>query len=189
KITKDITGKLSNIKADEYFYRRLPSDREIQNLISVIDQYSKNPLGDKLSLLLMLFMGFRGAEVMNLRWEDINFSTKTISIVDTKGMDAVLPIPSKVYKLLTLYKSDATDNEYVFENNQRNNTQYLRLMFELYKLIAGWNYGSGIHIFRHLYVTRLIKHCPAHIIKSLTRHISNDTVAKYVHLEDKYVKS
>lgn len=189
KITRDITAKLANIKADEYFYRRLPSDLEIQNLILVIDKYSINPLGDKLSLLLMILMGFRGSEVMNLRWEDINFSTKTISIIDTKGIDAVLPIPSKVYDLLILYKSNSADNKYLFLNTSKFSTEDLRLTFELYQLIAGWDYGGGLHIFRHLYVTRLIKHCPAQVIKGLTRHISNDTVAKYVHLEDKYVKN
>lgn len=189
KIVRDITADLTNIKADEYIFRRLPSDGEIEQLIEVIDRYSHNVQVDKIALFLMIFMGFRGIEVAKLRWEDINFSTKTVSINETKGMDAVLPIPLKLYDLLVLYKSSQNQFKYLFCDNPNSFTGHLRIMFDIYKLIARWDYGGGIHLFRHLYVTRLIKHCPPEIVKSLTRHISDDTVAKYVHLEDEFVKS
>lgn len=188
KIVRDITNNITNIKADEYIFRRLPTDEELQQLIYVIEKYSENPLIDKIALLLMIFMGFRGCEVAKLRWKDINFSTKTVSITDTKGMDAVLPIPTKICKLLVLYKNRPSQYKYLFCDNPKSFTEQLRVIFDIYKLIADWDYGGGIHLFRHVYVTRLIKHCPPQIIKSLTRHISDDTVAKYVHLEDKYIK-
>ncbi|KPL57827.1 tyrosine-type recombinase/integrase [Rossellomorea vietnamensis] len=188
KIVKEVTTKLTNIETDEYFYRRLPSDKEIQDLINTIGCYSSDPVGDKLALSLMILMGFRGCEVARLSWEDINFSTKSISITDTKGMDAILPIPSKVYALLIEYKR-SNEKKYIFCADPRMFLQDLRLLFNTYQLIAGWDYGGGLHLFRHIFVTRLIMHCPPQIIKSLTRHISDDTVAKYVHLERKFVKN
>ncbi|TYS12992.1 site-specific integrase [Rossellomorea vietnamensis] len=188
KIVKEVTSNLTNIEADEFFYRQLPSDNEIQDLIYTIGLYSTDPIEDKLALSLMMLMGFRGCEVASLEWKDINLSTRSISITDTKGMDAVLPIPSKVYDLLVLYKS-SSDKRYVFCNKPSNFLNDLRLVFNSYQLIAGWDYGGGLHLFRHIYVTRLVIHCPPQIIKSLTRHISDDTVAKYVHLERKFVKN
>jgi integrase/recombinase XerD len=189
KIVRDITADLTNIKADEYIFRRLPLDEEIEQLIDVIHRYSQNVLVDKIALFLMIFMGFRGIEVSKLRWEDINFSTRTVSINETKGMDAVLPIPLKLYDLLVLYKSSPNQFEYLFCDYPNSFTQHLRTIFDIYKLIARWDYGGGLHLFRHLYVTRLIKHCPPEIVKSLTRHISDDTVAKYIHLEDEFIKN
>ncbi|WP_227936418.1 tyrosine-type recombinase/integrase [Alkalihalobacillus deserti] len=189
KIVKDVTTYLTNIKADDYFYRRLPTDEEIQEFVNVIDKYSSNPTGDKLALSLMILLGFRGCEVASLSWEDINFSTRSISITDTKGMDAILPIPSKVYELLILYKKSAGNNKYIFCDKPKSFTAELRRLFNTYQFIAGWDYGGGLHLFRHIYVTRLIMHCPPQIVKSLTRHISDDTVAKYVHLERKFVKN
>lgn len=188
KIVRDVTNNITNIKADDYIFRRLPTDEELQQLIYVIEKYSKDQLIDKIALLLMILMGFRGCEVAKLRWEDINFSTKTVAITDTKGMDAVLPIPTIISELLALYKNRPSQYKYLFCDNPNSYTQQLRVIFDIYKLIAGWDYGGGLHLFRHVYVTRLIKHCPPHIIKSLTRHISDDTVAKYVHLETEYIK-
>jgi integrase/recombinase XerD len=189
KIVKDVTTNLTNIEADEYFYRHLPSDKEVQELINAIEWYSSNPISDKLALTLMLLMGFRGCEVASLSWGDINFSTRTISITDTKGMDAILPIPTKVYELLILHKRSSSVKKYLFCENPKLFIPELRLLFNTYQLIAGWDYGGGLHIFRHVFVTRLIMHCPSQIVKSLTRHISDDTVAKYVHLERKFVKN
>jgi integrase/recombinase XerD len=188
KIVKDITGSLTNIEADEYFYRQLPSDKEIQEFVNAIEQYSSNPIGDKLALSLMILMGFRGCEVASLSWEDINLSTRSISITDTKGMDAILPMPTKVYELLILHKRSSSYKKYLFCDNPKLFIPDLRLLFNTYQLIAGWDYGGGLHLFRHVFVTRLILHCPPQIVKSLTRHISDDTVAKYVHLERKFVK-
>ncbi|WP_337194033.1 tyrosine-type recombinase/integrase [Pontibacillus yanchengensis] len=189
KIVRDVTRNLTNIKADEYFYRRLPPDEEIQELINAIEHYSSNPIGDKLALSLMLLMGFRGCEVASLSWKDINLSTRSISITDTKGMDAILPIPTKVYDLLILYQRKSSDKKHIFCDNPKSFTPELRLLFDSYQLIAGWDYGGGLHLYRHLFVTRLIMHCPQQIVKSLTRHISDDTVAKYVHFERKFVKN
>ncbi|MED4019194.1 site-specific integrase [Sutcliffiella cohnii] len=189
KILNDVTTYLTNINADEYFYRQLPSDKEIQKLVNAIEQYSSDPMGDKLALSLMILMGFRGCEVASLRWADINFSTRSISITDTKGMDAVLPIPSKIYDLLILYQRSSGDKKYIFCDNPKAFIYGFRLLFDTYQLIAGWDYGGGLHLFRHIFVTRLIMHCPPRIVKSLTRHISDDTVAKYVHLERKFVKN
>jgi integrase/recombinase XerD len=189
KIVKDVTTSLTNIEADEYFYRQLPSDYEVQELFKAIERYSNNPIGDKLALSLMILMGFRGCEVASLSWEDINFSTRSISITDTKGMDAILPLPTKVYELLILHKSSSSNKKYLFCDNPKLFISELRLLFNAYQLIAGWDYGGGLHLFRHVFVTRLIMHCPPQIVKSLTRHISDDTVAKYVHLERKFVKN
>jgi integrase/recombinase XerD len=189
KIVKDVTTNLTNIQADEHFYRQLPSDSEIHELIDAIECYSNNPIGDKLALSLMILMGFRGCEVASLSWEDINFSTRSISITDTKGMDAILPIPTKVYELLVQHKRSSGNKKYLLCDNPKLFIRELRLLFNTYQLIAGWDYGGGLHLFRHIFVTRLILHCPPQIIKSLTRHISDDTVAKYVHLERQFVKN
>ncbi|MFC0525757.1 tyrosine-type recombinase/integrase [Pontibacillus salicampi] len=120
KIVRDVTNNLTNIKADEYFYRRLPSDYEIQELINAIEQYSSNPLRDKLALSLMILMGLRGCEVASLSWGDVNLSTRSISITDTKGMDAVLPIPTKVYDLLILYQRKPCDKKFIFCDNPKS---------------------------------------------------------------------
>ncbi len=68
-------------------------------------------------LILLIFTGLRRQEAATLKWNQIDFKQKTLTIVDTKNHDShTLPLSDYLYDLLTQRKNIAT-TEYVFPSS------------------------------------------------------------------------
>jgi integrase len=85
---------------------------------------SKNP-DLMLAVLLALSTGARQAEVMNLRWKQIDLKAKTALLVDTKNNERrTLPIVGEAHDLLTLRsKVRRIDDDRVFPAGSRAKTK------------------------------------------------------------------
>lgn len=58
--------------------------------------------------------GMRKSEILNLRWENIDFEYRFIELLETKsGKSRKIPIPETLWKILNDQK---IDNEYIFTN-------------------------------------------------------------------------
>ncbi|MGJ9458517.1 tyrosine-type recombinase/integrase [Oceanobacillus sp. CF4.6] len=186
RISSDIASNINKIKTDDYKFRSIPKVSEIKNLLIVIYMYSDEPKKEILAFSLMLFMGFRGIEVANLKWEDINMGNKTVVINESKKNSSMLPIPSQIYRQLK--EINTKDFGYVFEANPMKFKDKLFRSYKVYALISGWNYEGGLHLLRHTFITNVTKYSPLPLIKDLTRHKSGHMPSRYIHLERQYVK-
>ena len=66
-------------------------------------------------MLVLLFCGFRREEAMKLKWSDIDFKEKTITVTDTKnGKPHTLPLSNYLYKLLEDRKNNFYEKDFVF---------------------------------------------------------------------------
>lgn len=188
-IPSDIAENIANIQAEDYFYRDLPTNDEIIKLFKIIRTYSNEPLDDLLSFALMAFLGFRCCELVGLKWENINEEIRTLSL-KSKGKNKFhkLPIPDIVLSLLKQYPR-SVKNGYVFKSTKMKQDSLQISIFKkfaLYKEMAGWKYQSGVHMFRHWYVTTLAsKNIELGDLRTLTRHDATATTSKYLHFKDK----
>jgi integrase len=67
---------------------------------------------------LILFTGLRRLEAAKLRWENVNFTAKTITITDTKNNDPLeLPMSNFLHDLFKRRKETAGENEWVFQGD------------------------------------------------------------------------
>jgi integrase len=65
-------------------------------------------------LLLLLFTGLRRSEAMGLRWENVDFAERTLTIPDTKNREPhTLPLSAYLVELLTA-RAEQADSPYVF---------------------------------------------------------------------------
>jgi integrase len=66
-------------------------------------------------MLLLIFCGFRREEAAKLKWSDIDFKDKTITVTETKnGKPHTLPLSEFTFKLLDERKKNCYENDFVF---------------------------------------------------------------------------
>ena len=90
---------------------------EEKNRFLIACQSSSNPhLYPIVSIALLT--GMRFGEIVNLRWEDIDYKNKTITLEETKkGKKRILPLTSAVEKILSLSDQIDIATKLVFKPN------------------------------------------------------------------------
>ena len=84
------------------------TSQEISKLISFIDTNSKIGKRNYAMLLLAAVLGFRASDIVNLKFNDINWNNKVISIKQQKtGKDLIQPFPDEVFFALLDYLKNA----------------------------------------------------------------------------------
>lgn len=131
--------------------------------------------------------GLRENEILQLRWQNVDFSSKTITIENQKnGEKSFLPVSSNVIDLLAGWKAGNGNGEFVF-TNPKTGKPYTRVdngfrrackraeiedfrFHDLRHHFASWLAMSGVDLFR---------------LKELMRHKKIDMTLRYAHLSDK----
>ena len=139
-------------------------------------------------VVVALSTGMRKSEILNLRWQDIDFKRSRIIIEDTKnGERRGVPLVGRARELVFKLSQSGTVQKFVFTGP--NNTRFhdLKIAWE------GAIKRSGISDFRF----HDLRHCTAsylamngatsHEIAEVLGHKSLDMVKRYAHLCDSHV--
>lgn len=130
-------------------------------------------------LLLVVFMGLRKSEAINLRWEHVDLTIGTIRLFDTKnGTDVTLPMSTFVWSLLCERHVGAT-TPWVFPS--RSPHKPFSAAFSMYEDVCR-SYGHfSIHDLRRTFAT-FADECDLknQVIKALLNHISGDVTEGYI---------
>lgn len=112
---------LKNDPLEEPPYKGNPLIRDEESLYKGNDLYKGLPICMRIEnmtadyLLLLLFTGLRSSEGKELKWSNVDFDEKTLTIPDTKNHEThVLPMSDFLYGLLKGREAAATYSEYVF---------------------------------------------------------------------------
>ncbi|PIN78270.1 integrase [Candidatus Woesearchaeota archaeon CG06_land_8_20_14_3_00_33_13] len=153
KEINQIIEKTPNIKRD----KRLPvilSKNEIENMIICTKNF-----GHRTILMLLYSSGMRASEIINLRWEDIDFNRNIIHIKLAKGgKDRIVMLSPKLKK--NLKALDIEKKGLVFKTN-RNKKYSLRTIEVIVKKAAekaGITKHVTPHTLRHSFATHLLEH-------------------------------
>lgn len=130
-------------------------------------------------LLVLVFMGLRKNEAMNLRWENVDLLIGTIRLFDTKnGTDVTLPMSTFVWSLLAERHVGAT-TPWVFPG--RSPDKPFSAAFSMYEDVAR-NVGHfSLHDLRRTFAT-FADECDLknQVIKALLNHIAGDVTEGYI---------
>ena len=182
-IKNDVTRGIRNIVGDDYQSRYMPTDTEIENFFTAIEQYSDTPQLDNLAFGFMLYLGFRSCELAKLQWENINWGLEDVNFIAKGGKGHSLPLPSPLMDLLQ--KVEKQENGLVFGIKEQPLRAILSLKYRIFTLIADWKEASGPHQLRHVYITRLTeKEVAPKALKRLARHEDLSTTSLYIHRTD-----
>jgi integrase len=165
-----IKGRTDYIKADE-----LPL------FFSGIEKIENPTIRDY--FLLVLFTGLRRQEAARLKWENVNWTAKTITITDTKNSDPLeLPLSDYLYDLLQRRKENGGTTEWVFPGTGKNGFLVEpKLQLKRLKDASGLNFS--IHGLRRTFVTIAEGiDLSAYAIKRLVNHRQSeqDITGRYI---------
>lgn len=178
-ITRNICDFLENLPEPRYVLP-VPSQEELSKIFLAS--------GRERSLLLVCYHTLaRVGEVLALRWDDVNFTDKTIKLWTSKTKTGaprfdLLPINEALYKTLWRLWEGRTQDQWVFLN-PKTGTRYDRrpkLMHSICKRAGVPHYG--FHAIRHFAASRLYdthKFSMAKVSR-LLRHSSKRTTEIYL---------
>lgn len=174
------------------------SKREQKQLISVL--YHKTDLS-KMAVLFVLFTGLRLGELCALKWEDIDFENKILTVNRTvqrlydeghrtktilmetmpKSIHSIREIPLTV-SLMSLLIKFHNDKEYVFGGDRPMEPRTMQYHFK--KILKEANLpDTNFHILRHTFSTNCIE--DGMDVKSLSEMLGHSdvqiTLDRYVH--------
>ena len=136
-------------------------------------------------LRLALFTGMRRGELFKLKWNDINFIRKNISIKDPKsGLDETIPLNEMALSVLNNHKKE--ESEFVFpglRGNQRKTTP--RSLRRIIKK-AGLKDFRPFQGLRHAYASTLASSgkVDLYTLQKLLTHKSPLMTQRYAHLSN-----
>lgn len=177
----------------------LKEQRQIENKLNV----SQKP--KHIGVLIALYMGLRLGETLSLKWEDIDFENKIVSIkrsVYTKNGKLtystpktlssirVIPLPAFLEKILNNMKNKSNCEFVVCQKDRPITPRTYQHFFKSLQAKAKITKVKGFHSLRHTFATRALE-CGIDI-KSLADILGhknpNVTLARYAHSMMDYKK-
>lgn len=180
--------RVTNIVADEYKYREIPSNEELQNFFDIVIQYSDNLEEELLTYQFMLFLGLRVNEVFNLKYDDLDLENKIMILKGKGGKYSRLPLPQIIIESVSLLPRQKK-GQLLFSTPPNSGINKFKKRHMLYCLISGIKL-EGVHIFRHSFISRLSKitGCTPGDLMLLGRHNDLKTTSKYLHRNNDELK-
>lgn len=136
-----------------------------------------NPNWLRSLLIFALHTGMRKGEIFNLRWQEVDFSRRTLMIVKSKnGEKRTIPMSHTLSNMLSTIKVRHISGR-VFPISDRS----LRVAFENAKEKAGIE-NFRIHDLRHTFATRLVQNgVDLYKLKELLGHKTITMTMRYAH--------
>lgn len=170
-------------------------NNEIERLLDCVDINTNIGKRDYLILSLLVYLGLRISDVINLKLSDINWNLNTINIVQQKTQNTlILPLIDEIkYPLLDYLKNARKNinNEYIFITNYapigRYNSKSFQTMVTKYMNKANIDYTNkhhGTHSLRHSLASNLLKeNTPITTISSVLGHSTIKTTRQYLTID------
>ena len=173
---------------------------EIERLLKSVDITTSIGKRDYLILSILVYLGLRISDVVELKLSDINWNLNTISIVQQKTQNNLtLPLIDEVkYPLLDYLKNARkdVDEDYIFITNNapigKYNSKGFWHIVTKYMDKANIDYTNkhhGTHSLRHSLASNLLKdNIPITTISSVLGHSTIKTTQKYLTIDTNNLK-
>ena len=147
-------------------------------------------LRHRLILMFLYYTGVRLDEIVNLRWEDIDFDRDTIHLKITKGSkDRVLFLHQKLKQFIAMFNLKKEGLIFLSNLGRKYNKRTIQVIVKSAAMKAGVNKRVTPHTFRHSFATHLLE-AGADIrhIQKLLGHANLQTTQIYTHVANKDIK-
>jgi len=165
------------------------SEKEIKDVLSLFEDNSDfETVRDKLIVELFYATGVRRAELINIKFEDIDFINETVKVLGKRNKERYIPLIKPIQISL---------KNYIIQRNEINNKEVYLLLTKkgkkiydtlVYRIIN--NYFSCVsskvkkspHIIRHSFATHLLNEgADLNSVKELLGHSSLASTQVYTH--------
>lgn len=203
---KDVTKGIKKKKNTDKLKNKLVSESELGSILYAHSEHIKkhissgaiNKQSDKRIWFEPLvkftyYSGLRLKEVTQIRWKDVSYKNREISVIDGKGGKArSIPMTSKLFDILTDWEKVArkSDKRYIFESpKSTENSSYkmpgnrVSKIFKQFSRKANLHEDVSFHSLRHSFATNCLRNgFDIHEVQKMMGHASVTTTEKYLHL-------
>ena len=147
-------------------------------------------LRDKLIIELLYTTGIRRAELINLKWSDVNLSGRTIKVLGKRNKERIVPLLEPVIELFLTYLDERNglkviaDEVHVFLSKSGNKIYETLVYRVINKYLSEVSHKAkkSPHILRHTFATHLLnKGADLNSVKELLGHSSLASTQVYTH--------
>ena len=164
------------------------SPNELRKLLNAIEQDEN--INAKNMMKLALFTGLRRGELFKLKWSDIDFHRKFISLLDPKGgPDQKIPLNDLAEKILQSHPR--TDSKFVFPGKNGGQRVDISKPLRRIKKRAGLPKDfRPLHGLRHTFASNLASsgEVDLYMLQKLLTHKDPRMTQRYAHLRDEALK-
>lgn len=182
---------------EQPFDENLPLAKDSTKLPAVLNRQEINQLFEvtynlkhRLVLMLLYYSGMRLHELLNLKWEDIDFERNTIHLKITKGSkDRVIFLHEKVKSIIQTFNLQKTG--LVFQSNlgKKYNQRSIQMIVRHASKKAGITKRVTPHTLRHSFATHLLEAgADIRSIQTLLGHKNLQTTQIYTHVANKDIQ-
>ncbi len=165
--------------------RKMPvvlSEQEIMKLL-----FSIVNIQHRMMIATMYSLGLRTGELMDIRWDDIQFSRKQVYIKNGKGgKQRIVPMGEALHKALLVFYQTRT-SDYVFSSPRSQHkltaSAFRFALNRAVKLAGIYRKGISPHLLRHSYATHLLEMGLDIVsVKNLLGHSRLEATLVYLHV-------
>ena len=183
------TTQLRSLKSG----KRLPvflRENQITKLFNISFPTDLNGMRDRLVLELLYASGIRRSELINLKWEDVDFSGSRIRVLGKGNKTRLIPVAAQLMESLKLYSDRVKEHN---ENNMipevfatnKGTKMYPKFVYNLvnkYLSHISTSDKKGPHVLRHTFATHLSNQgADLNAIKELLGHSNLSATQIYTH--------
>jgi len=162
---------------------------EIETLLGIIDSFP-NDIKSYLKpiVLIALNTGLRKREILQLRWKDIYFEKRKITVSVTKTNETrIVPMNETIYQELKKMPQDQ-ESEYLFCNRKGEPFGNIRKSFDRALKLAKIN-DFRFHDLRHTFASHLVMNgCDIRTVQQLMGHKDIKMTMRYSHLSRSHLQ-
>jgi integrase/recombinase XerD len=146
---------------------------------------------DYAMVVVLLGTGMRLGELVNLRWDDVDFLNKVITVIGKKRQQSSIPMTAKLRKELSEYRVFVDETfkrrpEFVFTDRTGAGMtdNGVKCIFKRLKEVMNFD-GVRLspHTFRHTFASRMVKAgADAFTVQKMLRHTALAMTMRYVNL-------
>lgn len=176
------------------------NEHEVELLIGAVDKDKENTelqkfnkMRNKTIFTILYSSGLRISELLNLKYSDIDFETRTMRIRGKGDKDRIVLFDNNAKEVILEYnKLRNQDNPLLIynKNGDKLSSRYVEVLIKKYAKVAGIKKKVTPHILRHSFATHLLKHgVDIRIIQQLLGHASLSTTQIYTSVDMESVKN
>ncbi len=127
----------------------------------------------------MLLTGMRKSEVIGLRWADVHFKRRTVTVRDTKNhSDLTLPVGDWLFTMLEDRRKQGAGHDYVFQSDKGRLSNLRYFQDDMLERTGLW---ITPHDLRRTFITMAAGMFPEYVVKALCNHKqSSDVTQGYI---------
>ena len=175
--------------------KKLPKFIYYNDLLDILDESTKDSDGvrDRLIIEMLYATGVRVSELINIKYEDIDFNNRRIVVCGKGNKERIVYYGEYAEDVLKEYMATHERNKegYVFtnKNNERITDRGIRYIIDNIMKRLSVKVHVTPHVLRHTFATDMLNNgCDIKIVQELLGHASLRTTEVYTHVTNERLK-